>query len=124
MLKNLTVILENRPGALAGACEAIGHAGVNIEGLCCFTSAGVAILYVAVADGTAARRAVEQAGLKVSEERDVAVIEVEDRPGGAAMALRRIANAGVNVELAYHAIGARIVVGSSDAKTLQAALRR
>lgn len=123
MLKNLTVILENRPGALAGACEAIGHAGVNIEGLCCFTSAGVAILYVAVTDGVAARRAVERAGLKVSEERDVAVIPVEDRPGGAAMALRRIADAGVNIELAYHGIGTRILVGSNDVETLQAVLR-
>jgi hypothetical protein len=122
MLKNLTIILENRPGALAGACEAIGQAGVNIEGLRCFSSAGVAILYVAVTDGAAARRAVEQIGLKVSEERDVAVIPVEDRPGGAGMTLRRIADAGVNFELAYQGIGKRIIVGTTDAQTLQAVL--
>src|SRR5579864_5857163 len=118
MLTNLTIILENRPGALAGACQVIGQAGANIEGLCCFSSAGVTILYVAVADGAAARRAVERAGLKVSEERDVAAIPVEDRPGGAGMILRRIADAGVNIELAYQGTGTRIMVGTNDVKTL------
>jgi hypothetical protein len=123
MLKNLTVVLENRPGALAGACEAIGQAGVNIEGLCCFASQGIAILYVALEDGAAARRAVERAGLKVSEERDVVAINVEDHPGSAARILRRIADAGINVELAYLATGPRIVVGAHDVEKLRRVLR-
>jgi hypothetical protein len=119
MLKNLTVVLENRPGALAGACEVIGQAGINIGGLCCFASQGVAMLYVAVEDGAAARRALERAGLKVSEERDIAEVPVQDRPGGAGKALRRIADAGINLELAYQGIGKRIIVVTNDAEKVR-----
>jgi hypothetical protein len=114
MLKNLTVILDNRPGALAGACEAIGQAGVNIAGLCCFASQGVAMLYVAVEDGAAARRVLERAGLKVSEECDIAEVPVQDRPGGAGRALRRIADAGINIDLAYQGLGPCIMVATPD----------
>lgn len=122
MLKSLTVVLEDRQGALAGACEVIGQAGVNIEGMCCFASQGVAMLYVAVADGAGARRSLERHGLKVSEERDVVAVPVEDQPGGAGRVLRRIADAGLNLEVAYQALGHRIVVGVRDLEKLQAVL--
>ncbi|HLJ67867.1 MAG TPA: ACT domain-containing protein [Chloroflexota bacterium] len=128
-MKNLTVVLENRPGALAAACDAIGHAGINIEGLVCFASQGIAILYVAVEDGAGARRALSHVGLKVSEEREVAVTDVEDKPGELAHVLRGLGDAGINVELAYLASGPRVIVGADDLDaarsilTLQAAAR-
>ena len=121
-MKNLTVVLENRPGALAAACEAMGQEGINIEGMCCFASQGVAMLYVAVHDGAAARRAIERIGLRVSEERDVVPLPVEDKPGSAARLLRSIADAGVNVQLAYLATGPRIVVGSDEIDKIRAVL--
>jgi hypothetical protein len=39
MAKDLSVILDNRPGELARLGEAAGGAGVNIEGLCCLATA-------------------------------------------------------------------------------------
>jgi hypothetical protein len=120
MLTNLTIVLDNRPGALAAVCEAIGFAGVSIEGLCCFASQGIALLYIAVEDVAAVRRVVDQIGLKVSEERAVTVVPVEDEPGAAGRILRQISDAGINLELAYLATGPRLVIGTNDQAKMQA----
>src|SRR5438034_565442 len=37
---DITVLMENRPGALAEIAEALGKAGINIEGMCGFVSSG------------------------------------------------------------------------------------
>jgi len=34
MVKDLTVILQDRPGTLADMGEILGNAGINIEGMC------------------------------------------------------------------------------------------
>ena len=120
MITNLTIVLENRPGALAAACEAVGAAGVTIEGLCCFASQGIAILYMAVADAAGARRAVESSGLKVSEEREMVLVSVDDRPGGTAQVLRQIGDAGINIDLAYQAGGSRLAIGADDPQKVRA----
>ncbi len=40
MPADITVLMENRPGALADIAEALGQAGVNIEGMCGFVTGG------------------------------------------------------------------------------------
>ncbi len=123
MTTNLTLIVENRPGALANVCDAMGRAGVNIEGICCFESQGIAIVHLAVENVAAARREAEHIGLRVYEERPVAVIDLEDHPGAAAEALRRLANAHINVDLAYLATRTRMVIGTSEVEKARAVLR-
>src|SRR5918995_6703725 len=49
-MKDLTVILENRPGRLADLGEAKGRAGVNIEGVCGTTEGGQGVIHVLVGD--------------------------------------------------------------------------
>jgi hypothetical protein len=120
MTTNLNLVLENHPGTLGDVTEALGRAAVNIEGLCCFASQGIAILHIAVEHADAARRAVEHIGLKVYEERPVEVIQVEDRPGAAGQVFRKLGRAGVNVDLAYLASGTRLVIGADDIDTLRA----
>ena len=65
-------------------------------------------------DAPAARRAVERIGLRVSDEREVVVVPVEDHPGGAAAVLRRVGDADINLELAYQATGSRLLLGVGD----------
>lgn len=122
MAKDLTVILEDRPGTLATLCEALGKAGVNIDGVCGFPSEGKGILHILVQDAAGARRAVEAAGLTVRGERDVLVLDVQDRPGALGQIVRRIANAGVNVDLVYAATNTRVVIGAADLTRARAAL--
>jgi hypothetical protein len=122
MATDLTVTLEDRPGTLADMGEATGKAGVNIDGICGIPSEGRGIIHVLVEDAGAARRALEEAGLQVSDERDVIVQEIEDRPGSVGEVARRIADAGVNVNLVYLATRTRLVIGADDLEAARAAL--
>jgi hypothetical protein len=123
MAKDLTVMLEDRPGALAELGEATGTAGVNIEGVCAVTEEGRGVIHILVEDVGAARQALQGAGLDVAEERDVLVVEVEDRPGTMGDVARRMADAGVNIELAYTTFGrVRLVLGVDDLDKARAAV--
>jgi hypothetical protein len=120
MATDLAVTVEDKPGELANLGEAIGGAGINIDGMCCFSSGGRFVVHLLVDDAAATRRAVEDAGYTSIEERDVVVVSCEDRPGALGETARRIAAAGVNIELAYLATNARLVVGAADLDKVQA----
>jgi hypothetical protein len=121
-MKDLTVILEDRPGRLADLGEATGKAGINIEGVCGMPEGGGAI-HILVADEAAARAALSDAAIEVRGERDVLVVDVEDRPGSMGEVARRIGDAGVNIELVYTTFGeVRLVLGVDDIGKARAAL--
>ena len=74
-------------------------------------------------DAAATRAALSEAGIEVSGERDVLVVDVEDRPGTMGEVARRIGEAGVNIELAYTTFGAvRLVLGVDDLDRARAAM--
>jgi hypothetical protein len=115
MAKDLTVTLEDRPGSLADLGEATGAADINIEGMCGVTAEGRGVIHILVDDAAGTRKALEDAGIEVGEERDVLVVEVEDRPGTMGEVARKLADAGVNVDLAYPTFGGvRLVLGVDD----------
>jgi hypothetical protein len=82
MATDLTVILEHRPGELARLGEVTGEAGVSTRGLAAFTGEGRGVVHVLLDDEAVARcrAALESAGIGVADEREVLVVEVEDRP--------------------------------------------
>lgn len=122
MPKDLTVILVNRPGTLADAAEALGRAGVNIEGMCGFPAAGEGLLHVLVDDVDSARKALEQAGMEVRAERDVVLLgPLPAQPGTLGTALRGIADAGANVDLLYATEDGRVVVSGDDVEAIRQA---
>jgi hypothetical protein len=122
-MKDLTVVLEDRPGELARLGEATGAAGINIEGMSAQTREGSGELHILVEDAQAAREALSGAGIDVQDERDALVVEVEDRPGTMAEVARKLAGAGVNVEFAYATFGGtNVVFGVGDLEEAQAAL--
>lgn len=122
MAKDLTVVLDDRPGTLATLTEALGKAGINIDGLCGFPSEGKGVIHILVQDAAAARRAAEAAGFTVRGEREVLVLDAQDRPGEVGQIARRIASAGVNIDLIYVATKTRVVIGASDLPKAKAAL--
>lgn len=122
MSKDLMVILVNRPGTLADAAEALGRAGINIEGGCGSPSGAEGVFHVLVDDAAGARRALEQAGFEVRAERDVVLLDrLPDQPGTLGAALRRIADAGVNVDLLYSTADGRVVLGGEDVEGVRRA---
>lgn len=122
MATDLTVILADRPGTLADMGEALGKAGINIDGLCGFPCEGEGVIHILVEDAAGARSALEEIGLEVRSERQVLILEVEDRPGALGDITRRIANAGVNIDLVYAASNTRLVLGADDLDKARAAV--
>ena len=72
-MKDLMIALSNRPGALAEMGDALGRAGVSIEGGGAFVVNGKGVAHFLFEDGAAARNALEAAGISVLEEREVLV---------------------------------------------------
>jgi hypothetical protein len=125
MATDLTVILEHRPGELASVGQATGQAGVNIDGMCAMTGDGRGVVHLLFADDVvdAARRALEDAGMGVADQREVLVVDIHDRPGTLGEMARRFADAGVNIELTYSTFGGvRLVVATDDLEAARAAL--
>src|SRR5258706_596537 len=101
-MKDLTIELANRPGALAEMGEALGRAGVSVEGGGVFVVNGVGVAHFLFEDGETARKALEAAGIHVIEERDVVVLRLkQEEPGQLGKISRRMAEAGVNIEVQY-----------------------
>ncbi|HEV7765348.1 MAG TPA: amino acid-binding ACT domain-containing protein [Thermoanaerobaculia bacterium] len=101
-MKDLTIELENRPGALAEMGEALGRAGVSVEGGGVFVVNGVGVAHFLVHDGAAARAALEAAGIRVVEENEVLVQRLrQDEPGQLGKIGRKMADAGVNIRVQY-----------------------
>ncbi len=119
---DLVIDIENSPGALAQVAAAISDAGVNIAAATCVGSGERAELHILVPYAQAARHLLAISHLAVTREREVVVINVEDRPGVLADLTRKIARAGVNLDLVYVATQNRLVFGSPDLEALRAAL--
>jgi hypothetical protein len=122
MTTDLTVGLTNQPGTLMRASDALGRAGVNIEGACGYVCDGQGVFHVLVEDADRARSALINAEFEIHDERRVVAIAVENRPGSAAAVLRRVADAHVNIDLLYVTADSRLVLGGTDLRAIRAAL--
>jgi hypothetical protein len=101
-MRDLAIRLENRPGALAETGEALGSAGVSVEGGGAFLFDGRAIAHFLFEDSVAARKALEEKGITVLEDREVLVQRLkQDQPGQLGKISRMMAEAGVNIEVIY-----------------------
>jgi len=97
-VKDLAIALENRPGALAEMGEALGAAGVSVEGGGVFGG----IAHFLFADAEAARAALDAAGIRVVAINDVLVQRLrQEEAGQLGKIARRMAEAGVNIEVQY-----------------------
>jgi hypothetical protein len=122
-MKDLTVIMEDQPGKLADLGEATGRAGVNIEGLCAMVGDGKGFIHILVSDADAARTALEGAGISVADEREAVVVDLHDKPGAMGEVARDLADAGVNIDVAYTIFtGVRLVILTEDVEAARRAL--
>ena len=122
MAIDLAIEIENVPGALARVAAAISDAGVNVAAATCVGRGEQAELHILVPRAGAAKHALAISHLAVTREREVVVVDVEDRPGVLADLTRKIARAGVNLDLVYVATGNRVVFGAPDLAALKTAI--
>ncbi len=99
-LKQLSLFLQNEPGALTAPCRLLAHAGVNLITLSLADTQQFGILRLIVRDWEAAQRLLEQNGY-LAKLTDVVAVEVEDKPGGLVNILTVLEQGGINVEYVY-----------------------
>lgn len=100
ILKQLSVFLENKPGALSRPCRLLAQAGINLQTVALADTQQFGILRLVVHDWEQARKVLVAADFVVKVT-DVVALEIPDRPGGLAGILEVIEQAGVNVEYMY-----------------------
>lgn len=101
-MKDIAIELDHRPGALAEMGEALGRSGVSVEGGGAWVVDGRGAAHFLFNDGDAARDALEAAGIRVLAVRDVVVQRLKQAvPGQLGKLARRMAEAGVNIEVLY-----------------------
>jgi len=122
MATDLAITVEDKPGELAALGEAAAKAGINLDGVCCCPAAGHVVVHVLVEDAAGARGAFEAAGYGLIEAREAVVVSVDDRPGALGAVARKVADAGVNIELTYLATNTRLVLAAADVDKLRAAV--
>jgi hypothetical protein len=94
--------MANRPGGLARMGEALGHAGVSVEGGGMFLVGDVGVAHFLVADQQPAVDALTTAGLEVAACRQVLSLRLnQDEPGQLGKLTAAMAQAGVNIEVLY-----------------------
>ena len=122
MTMDLVIEVDNEPGALARVAAACSDAGVNLAAATYLGHGERAEVHILVPHAEAARHALAITNQAVTREREVVVVEVEDRPGGLADLTRKIADKGINIDLVYVATKNRVVFGADDLDGLRAAL--
>lgn len=122
MATDLLIEVENKPGALAKVAAAISDAGVNISAATCTRPGDTAAMHILVKHAEAAKHALAIAGVTITGERQVVVVDAHDRPGFLADMARKVAEAGINIDLLYVATETRVVFGAEDLEGLKEAL--
>ena len=117
-MKDLAIRLENRPGALADMGEALGAAGVSVEGGGAWLAGDKCLAHFLFENGDAARAVLEAAGIEVLGVNDVVVLKLrQGEPGQLGRLCRRMADAGVNIEVQYSDHANRLILAVDDVRT-------
>ncbi len=101
--KQLSVMVENKRGALAEVCTKLAEKAVNILGLMVPDEAGTAPVRMVVNSVDVAKKIFDGMGLKYTEE-DVLSAHLSDRPGALGKLTRKLADHNVDVKYAYGTI--------------------
>ncbi len=99
-MKQLSVFLENRPGALSRPVTILAKAGVNILTMSLADTQNFGILRFIVKDWEGVKTLLEDNDFVVKVT-DVVAVEVPDKPGGLADILKVVEKARVNLEYMY-----------------------
>ncbi len=99
-IHQLSLFLENRPGAAAEPVRLLAAQGVNIRTLMLADTSEFGILRLIVSDWRKADALLTAAGFVVNVT-EVLAVEVADRPGGLAEVIEAFENTPINIEYMY-----------------------
>ncbi|MBR0443375.1 MAG: amino acid-binding protein [Clostridia bacterium] len=102
--RQLSVFLENKPGRLCAATDALAREGINLSALTLADTSEFGILRLLVDQPDRAKEILTESGVTVRLT-DVLVVAMDDAPGGAVGILHLLSEAGLNIEYMYACVG-------------------
>lgn len=100
VVRQISIALENHPGALHRAASELARNGINIHGLSVVDSIDQGVVRLRTSDAARAREVLTGIGLKLMEA-DVFEFDLPDQPGRLADVCRAMAVGEVNIDYAY-----------------------
>ena len=119
-IRQISVFVENRQGALLGITEALAENGIDMNALTLADTADFGIMRMIVTDTDKAKDVLSSKGYLVKVNHVVAV-EMENKPGALSEIINVLGEAGMNIEYLYAFIAvcgknARVVLRLDDNK--------
>jgi hypothetical protein len=104
LIKQLSISLDNTPGALARVSEVLGREGVNIRAISVADTSDMSTVRFVVDDPVKAANILKATGY-TPKETDVLAVETPDHPGGLTAVLKPLKAASINVHYLYPHLG-------------------
>ena len=99
-LKQISLFVENKPGAMTAPVRVLSEAGIDISTLMLADTTEYGILRILTRDWDKAKKALEGASFTVRLT-DVVAVEIEDQPGGLAKVLASLDKYQIDVDYMY-----------------------
>lgn len=100
IVSQLSVFLENKPGAFARVCSTFAKEGVNLLAIMVEDAVDHAVVRMVVDNPKKAKDLLEDHGA-VSLENEVLAVEMKNQPGQLVHIAEKLANAKINIDYAY-----------------------
>jgi hypothetical protein len=100
LVRQISIALENHPGALHRAAAELAKHGINIQGISVLDSVDQGVVRLRTSDAAKTREVLVGIGLNLMEA-EVFEFDLPDRPGRLAEVCRSLAEGGVNIDYAY-----------------------
>jgi hypothetical protein len=100
LVRQVSIALENQPGALHRAAAELARHGINIHGISVLDSIDQGVVRLRTSDAEKARNVLAGIGIKIIEA-EVFEFDLPDKPGRLADVCRALAEGGVNIDYAY-----------------------
>lgn len=113
MATEFTVLIEDRPGALADLTETLARNGINITAIHATPGPGVGVVQMLTNNSDATVNALREAGVKYTV-REVVLVNLLDQPGSLARLTRALGDAGINITGVYITMRGQIVLSADD----------
>ena len=128
IVRQLSVFLENKPGRLCAATDALAREGINLSALTLADTSEFGILRLLVDQPDRAKEILTESGVTVRLT-DVLAVAMDDAPGGAVGILHLLSEAGLNIEYMYACVGrvsgkAIMVIRTDDIESVANILHR
>jgi hypothetical protein len=128
VITQISIILDNVPGALSNASEVLGREGVNIRAISVADTSDMSTVRFVVDDPQKALNILKTHGYR-TRETEVLAVETPDHPGGMNAVLRPLKDAGINVHYLYPHLGrasgqAIVILGVDKTEEAQKVLQQ